>query len=315
MTTADRVGTAAADRDEELPVVPRRSPLNLVGIVVIGVLGAMLAHTLVTNENFEWGVVRLYLNAQAIAKGAWLTVELTAISMVLGVLLGIVLAVMRLSRSRVLSSTSWAFVWFFRGTPLLIQLIFWFNLSALFPRLSLGIPFGPEFVSGSANGFITPFVAALLGLSLNEGAYMAEIVRGGLLSIDRGQTEAAQAIGMRPAQTLRRIVLPQAMRVIVPPTANQTVSMLKNTSLVSVLGAADLLHATQIIYSRTYQTVPLLIVAALWYLAMTSLLSVGQYYLERFYGRGDAGASRRRPPWRGRRTIVEEPAPEKAVSP
>ncbi|GAA4629523.1 amino acid ABC transporter permease [Actinoallomurus vinaceus] len=283
-----------ADDGEDLAIVPRRNPLNLVGIVVLAVLGAMLVHTLVTNDNFDWGVVKLYLNAEAIARGALLTVELTAISMVLGVLLGIVLAVMRLSRSRVLSASAWAFVWFFRGTPLLIQLIFWFNLSALFPRLSLGIPFGPEFVSGSANAFITPFVAALLGLSLNEGAYMAEIVRGGLLSIDRGQSEAAQALGMRPAKTLRRVVLPQAMRAIVPPTANQTLSMLKNTSLVSVLGAADLLHATQIIYSRTYQTIPLLIVAALWYLAMTSVLSVAQYYLERFYQRGDLGASRRR---------------------
>jgi polar amino acid transport system permease protein len=142
-------------------------------------------------------------------------------------------------------------------------------------------------VTGSSNAFITPFVAAVLGLSLNEAAYMAEIVRGGLLGVDRGQTEAAQALGMRRLHMLHRIVLPQAMRIIVPPVANQTLSMLKNTSLVSVLGAADLLHSAQIIYSRTYQTVPLLIVAALWYLAMTSVLSVGQYYVERYYRRGD----------------------------
>jgi polar amino acid transport system permease protein len=151
----------------------------------------------------------------------------------------------------------------------------------------VGIPFGPGFVSGSSNAFITPFVAAVLGLSLNEAAYMAEIVRGGLLGVDRGQTEAAQALGMRRLHMLHRIVLPQAMRTIVPPVANQTLSMLKNTSLVSVLGAADLMHSAQIIYSRTYQTVPLLIVAALWYLAMTSVLSVGQYYVERYYRRGD----------------------------
>jgi polar amino acid transport system permease protein len=251
--------------DEQLTIVRRRSPLRLLGIVVLLVLAAMLVNTLITNERFEWGVVGQYLTVDAVVAGAWLTLELTAVAMVLGVLLGIVLAVMRVSRSRLLSSTSWAFVWFFRGTPLLIQLIFWFNLSALYPALSLGIPFGPGFISGSSNAFITPFVAAVLGLSLNEAAYMAEIVRGGLLGVDRGQ----------------------AMRIIVPPVANQTLSMLKNTSLVSVLGAADLLHSVQIVYSRTYQTVPLLIVAALWYLAMTSVLSVGQHYVERYYRRGD----------------------------
>jgi polar amino acid transport system permease protein len=276
-----------ADDEEQLAIVRRRSPLRLLGMLVMLVLAAMLVHTLLTNEQFEWGVVGQYLTVDAVVAGALLTLELTAIAMVLGVVLGIVLAVMRMSRGRLLASTSWGFVWFFRGTPLLIQLIFWFNLSALYPALSLGIPFGPAFVSGSSNAFITPFVAAVLGLSLNEAAYMAEIVRGGLLGVDRGQTEAAQALGMRRLHLLLRIVLPQAMRIIVPPVANQTLSMLKNTSLVSVLGAADLLHSAQIIYSRTYQTVPLLIVAALWYLAMTSVLSLGQYYVERYYRRGD----------------------------
>ncbi|HTF49897.1 MAG TPA: amino acid ABC transporter permease [Pseudonocardia sp.] len=276
-----------ADDEDQLPIVRRRSPLRLLGMLVMLVLAAMLVNTLITNERFEWAVVAQYLTVEAVVAGALLTLELTAIAMVLGVALGIVLALMRMSRSRLLASTSWGFVWFFRGTPLLIQLIFWFNLSALYPALSLGIPFGPEFVTGSSNAFITPFVAAVLGLSLNEAAYMAEIVRGGLLGVDRGQTEAAQALGMRRLHMLHRIVLPQAMRIIVPPVANQTLSMLKNTSLVSVLGAADLLHSAQIIYSRTYQTVPLLIVAALWYLAMTSVLSVGQYYVERYYRRGD----------------------------
>jgi len=273
--------------DEQLAIVRRRSLPRVFGMLVMLVLAAMLVHTLITNGRFEWGVVAQYLTVDAVVAGALLTLELTAIAMVLGVVLGIVLAVMRVSRSRLLASTSWGFVWFFRGTPLLIQLIFWFNLSALYPALSLGIPFGPGFISGSSNAFITPFAAAVLGLSLNEAAYMAEIVRGGLLGVDRGQTEAAQALGMRRLHILHRIVLPQAMRIIVPPMANQTLSMLKNTSLVSVLGAADLLHSAQIIYSRTYQTVPLLIVAALWYLAMTSVLSVGQYYVERYYRRGD----------------------------
>ncbi|WP_232668291.1 amino acid ABC transporter permease [Pseudonocardia sp. TRM90224] len=280
------------DLDADLVVVPRRSVGNLAGTLVVLVLAAMLVHTIVVNPRFEWDVVARYLTVEAIAAGALLTIELTVISMVLGVVLGVVLAVMRLSRNRMLAAISFGFVWFFRGTPLLIQLIFWFNLSALYPALSLGIPFGPEFVTFSANTFITPFVAAVLGLTLNEAAYMAEIVRGGLLGVDRGQTSAAQALGMSRTLTLRRVVLPQAMRIIVPPTANQTVAMLKNTSLVSVLGAAELLHSAQIIYSRTYQTIPLLIVAALWYLAMTTVLSIGQYYIERYYRRGDIGGGR-----------------------
>ncbi len=278
--------------DGDLVVVPRRSIGNIAGTLVVLVLAAMLVHTLVVNPRFEWDVVARYLTVEAIAAGALLTIELTVISMVLGVVLGVLLAVMRLSRNRMLAGISFGFVWFFRGTPLLIQLIFWFNLSALYPALSLGIPFGPEFVTFSANAFITPFVAAVLGLTLNEAAYMAEIVRGGLLGVDRGQTSAAQALGMGRALTLRRVVLPQAMRIIVPPTANQTVAMLKNTSLVSVLGAAELLHSAQIIYSRTYQTIPLLIVAALWYLAMTTVLSIGQYYIERHHRRGDIGGGR-----------------------
>jgi polar amino acid transport system permease protein len=298
---------AAPAEDERLIVVPRRSPVQIIGMLVVLVLGAMLVNTLITNERFEWDVVAQYLTVEAILRGALLTVELTAISMVLGVALGVVLAVMRLSVNRMLAGISFAFVWFFRGTPLLIQLIFWFNLSALYPQLSLGIPFGPAFVSGSANAFITPFAAAVLGLTLNEAAYMAEIVRGGLLGVDRGQTAAAQALGMSRTLTLRRIVLPQAMRIIVPPTANQTVAMLKNTSLVSVLGAAELLHSAQIIYSRTYETIPLLIVAALWYLAMTSVLSLGQYYIERYYRRGDLGSGRAKL-WRSKSRLEATPS-------
>jgi polar amino acid transport system permease protein len=193
--------------------------------------------------------------------------------MIGGIVLGVVLAVMRLSKSTLLSGCSWLYIWFFRGTPLLIQLIFWFNLSALFPGTNV-------------NALVTPYVAALLGLTLNEAAYMAEIVRGGLLGVDRGQTEAAQALGIGPNRILLGIVLPQAMRVIVPPTANQTIAMLKNTSLVSVLGVADLLHSAQVIYSRTFETIPLLIVASLWYLVITTVLGVGQHYVERYFGRG-----------------------------
>ena len=191
----------------------------------------------------------------------------------------------------ILSGISWAYIWFFRGTPLLVQIIFWYNLAALVPQLSLGVPFGgPQLVSGDVNHIITPFTAALLGLGLNEGAYMSEIVRGGIQSVDHGQSEAATALGMRPGRVMRRIVLPQAMRVIIPPTGNQVIGMLKSSSLVSVTSLPELLYASQLIYQKTFQTIPLLIVASLWYLILTSVLSVGQYYLERRFARGAARA-------------------------
>jgi polar amino acid transport system permease protein len=200
---------------------------------------------------------------------------------------------MRLSPNPVLSATSWAYIWFFRGTPLLVQLIFWYNVTALFPRLSLGVPFGPEFVSGNANSLVSAFGAAVLGLGLNEGAYMAEIVRAGILGVDEGQIEAAHSLGLRRLQVLRRIILPQAMRTVIPPTGNQTISMLKSSSLVSVISVPELLFTAQIIYARTYQTVPLLLVASLWYLAVTTILTIGQYYVERHFA---AGSSRYRSP-------------------
>jgi polar amino acid transport system permease protein len=215
------------------------------------------------------------------------TIELTVISMVIGIVLGIVLAVMRLSPNPVVKGTSWFYVWFFRGTPLLVQLLFWGFIAAVYPRIDLGVPFGPSFVHLNANSIITFFVAAVLGLGLNEGAYMAEIVRAGILSVDEGQTEAASSLGMGRLQIMRLIVLPQAMRVIIPPTGNETISMLKNTSLAIVLGGVfELLFEAQQIYAVNYKTIQLLIVASIWYLAMTSVLYVGQYFIERHYGRG-----------------------------
>jgi polar amino acid transport system permease protein len=197
---------------------------------------------------------------------------------------------MRLSANPLLSGASWAYIWFFRGTPVLVQLLFWYNLAALFPQISLGVPFGPAFVHGSANSLITALTASILGLGLNEGAYMAEIVRAGILSVDHGQVEAAQALGMTRAVTMRRIILPQAMRVIVPPTGNETISMLKTSSLASVITVTELLYAVQLIYSVNFKTIPLLIVASLWYLIATSVLTVGQYFVERHYARGSARA-------------------------
>ncbi|MEU1301668.1 amino acid ABC transporter permease [Streptomyces shenzhenensis] len=257
------------------------------GMAVLAVLAAMLINTLFTNERFQWGVVADYFGTASIVQGLLRTLWLTAAAMAIGIVLGTVLAVMRLSPNPVLSSSASAFVWFFRGTPLLVQLIFWYNLSALYPKLSLGIPFGPEFVSGSANNFITVYVAALLGLGLNEGAYMSEIVRAGINSVPPGQREAAEALGMSSRRILFRIVLPQAMRVIIPPTGNQLIGMLKTTSLVSVIAVPDLLYSAQMIYSSNFQTIPLLIVASIWYLIVTTILSIGQYFVERRFSRSD----------------------------
>jgi polar amino acid transport system permease protein len=194
--------------------------------------------------------------------------------------------VMRLSPNPLVSGASSFYIWFFRGTPVLVQLLFWYNIAALYPMIGLGIPFGPAVVHANANTLITSFVAAILGLGLNEGAYMAEIVRAGIISVDEGQGDAAQSLGMTRLQTMRRIVLPQAMRVIIPPTGNETISMLKTSSLASVIALGELLYAVQAIYSANFKTIPLLIVASIWYIVCTSVLYVGQFYLERYYGRG-----------------------------
>jgi polar amino acid transport system permease protein len=260
-----------------------------VAIGLILVFGASIVHSVATNKQVEWHVVGQFLFDQRVLEGVVVTLELTAIAMVVGVILGVLLAVMRLSLNPLLSSASWLYIWFFRGTPVLVQLLFWYNISAIYPRISLGIPFvGVEFVHGSANSVITPFVAAVLGLGLNEGAYMAEIVRAGIISVGEGQTDAAQSLGMSRLQIMRLIVLPQAMRVIIPPTGNETISMLKTTSLVIVIALSppELLGAVSNIYSVNFKPIQLLIVASIWYLAMTSVLYVGQYYLERHYARG-----------------------------
>ena len=265
---------------------PRIGWWVLSGVVLV--LLAMFAHLLVTSSNIQWKVVGQYFFSTQILLGLVRTLELTAVSMVIGVAIGLVMAVMRLSPVAILSSLSWAYTWLFRGTPLLVQIIFWYNLSALIPTLSLGVPFGPTFFSGNVNSIITPFTAALLALGLNEGAYMSEIVRAGILSVDHGQTEASKALGMSGRRTMRRIILPQAMRVIIPPTGNQVIGLLKSSSLVSVTSLPELLYSAQIIYDRTFQTIPLLVVASLWYLLVTSVLSFGQYYVERYCARGSA---------------------------
>jgi polar amino acid transport system permease protein len=256
-------------------------------VAFVALCAAGIVKMLFTNPNLQWDVVGEYFFTRRILTGLLVTLELTVLAMLSGILLGILTAVMRLSPIRILSSTAWAYTWFFRGTPLLVQIIFWYNLAALFPRIEIGLPLlGPTLWSGDSNAVITPFVAALLGLALNEGAYMSEIVRGGIVSVDQGQHEAAVALGMRSGRVMRRIVLPQAMRVIVPPTGNQVIGMLKSTALVSVTSTSELLYTSQQIYNQTFQTIPLLIVASIWYLIVTSVLSVVQYYIERHYARG-----------------------------
>ena len=235
---------------------------------------------------FQWNVVGHYLTAPQIIRGLFVTIELTILSMIIGISIGVIVAVMRLSPSRVLSSVAWTYTWFFRGTPVLVQLIFWFNISAIFPGADIGIPFGPTFWHVNLTALFTPFLAVLVGLGLNEGAYMSEIVRGGIQAVDEGQIEAANSLGLTRPQSLRLVVLPQAMRVIIPPTGNEVISMLKTTSLASTVALVELLKAAENIYSRTYQVIPLLIVASIWYLFVTTLLSIGQFYVERHYAKG-----------------------------
>ncbi len=278
-------------RPDDIKAVPVRHPGRWVAAAIVLVFVASIIRSIVTNtgpnKGFQWSTVGHYLFDSRILHGVLVTLELTALSMIIGIVLGVIAAVMRLSPNRLISGVSWVYVWFFRGTPLLVQLLFWFNIAALFPTIDLGIPFGPSFIHANANTLITPYVAALLGFGLNEGAYMSEIVRAGIISVPEGQTEAAQSLGMRRLQIMRKIVLPQAMRVIIPPTGNEAISLLKNTSLVLVIGSVtDLLFAAQQIYDANYKTIPLLIVASIWYLVLTSIAYVIQYFVERRYGRG-----------------------------
>jgi polar amino acid transport system permease protein len=276
-----------SDRSSET-IVPARHIGRWIWSAGVLVLLLSLIDSMVTNPRFGWNVIGQYFTSEFILAGIGRTVLLTVATLLIGVVLGTLVAVMRLSSNPLLAGVGWLYVWVFRSTPLLVQLLFWYNLSALYPSLSIGVPFGPPLVSANANDIITPVTAALLGLGLQSAAYCAEIIRGGILSVEPGQTDAALALGMTRGLVLRRILLPQAMRVIVPPLGNEAISTIKATSLVSVISLADLLYSAQIIYSRTFQTIPLLLVAVLWYLIITSILSIAQYYLEAYLGRGIA---------------------------
>lgn len=263
-----------------------RHPLYLLGTLAVLVLGAQIVWFLLTNPRLEWDVVWEYLFSGPILDGVRLTLILTVVGMVVGTVIGVFVGLARMSTYPPLRWGAVLYSRFFLGVPVLVQLIFWYNLGFLTPEVSLGIPFGPTFVSWETNALITSFVAATLGLGLHEGAYMAEVIRAGLLSVDSGQRDAADALGLTPGQRFRRILLPQAMRFIIPPTANQVTLMLKGTALVSVIAMGELLHSVQAVYDRTFQVVPLLLVACVWYLGLISLLEVVQRWLERKYSRG-----------------------------
>ena len=273
---------------EEIQAIPVRHPGRWVAVAILVFVGIALGNSVASNSRFQWGIIRHYLFDDRILRGVVVTIELTIAAMAIGIALGVLLAVMRLSPNPIVASVSWVYIWIFRGTPVLVQILLWYNIAALYPRFSLGIPFGPTFAHFSASAVITPFVAGTLALGLNEGAYMAEIVRAGIVSVSEGQTQAAQSLGMTRLLTMRRIVLPQAMRVIIPPTGNETISMLKTTSLVSVIALSppELLYASQLIYSVNYRVIQLLLVACIWYLVLTTIATIGQYYVERHYARG-----------------------------
>ncbi|MFJ1758689.1 amino acid ABC transporter permease [Amycolatopsis sp. NPDC088138] len=252
------------------------------------VLAALLLLSASTNRNFSWPAFGHYLFSPSILLGLGHTVELAAISMVLSIVVGVALAMMRQSANKVLTTAAGAYIWVFRATPLLVLLLLLYNLAALYPKLSLGVPLGPDLFTVDTNTVITVAGAAIIGLTLHEAAYCAEIFRAGLISVSRGQREAAEALGMPGALALRRIVLPQAMRAIVPPLTNQFVNVVKTTSIVSVIAMPELLYSAQIIYARTYETIPLLLVVTFWYLVLTAVLTVLQRRVERYFNRGEA---------------------------
>ncbi|MEW2573966.1 amino acid ABC transporter permease [Streptomyces sp. NPDC047070] len=270
--------TKVAAPEDAVPsrIVPRRRTGQWTAAGLVLILLGLAVNSVARNEAFQWDVVGDYFTSASVLRGLGLTLWLTGLVMALGFALGALLAAGRLSGNPVLRAVSWGYVWLFRSMPILVQLLFWFNIGALYPTL-----FGVKTVN-----LLGPVTVAIIGLTLHEAAYAAEVVRGGILSVDRGQIEAAEALGLSRWRRWWRIVLPQAMRSIVPPAGNMLIGTLKGTSIISVIAVQDLLYSVQLVYHRTYQVIPLLMVATLWYIIVTSVLSVGQYYVERHYGRG-----------------------------
>jgi len=278
---------------DEPRVFGARHPGRWIATAIVAVLLAMVINSLVTNPKWEWGVVWQYLTWPSVLDGLWGTLRLTVASAVVGFGLGAVLALMRLSRSPLLRSVAWTYIWVFRSVPLILQLLLWYNLAYLYPTLTLGVPFGPSFVGFDTLDVIDKFGAAVLGLGLSQAAYAAEIVRGGILGVDQGQHEAAAALGLPRSRQQRRIILPQAMRTIVPTAVNEIIGLVKGTSVVYVLAYGELFYIVGVIYGRNQRVVPLLIVAGIWYLVVTTVITVIQYYVERHYAKG---ALRQLPP-------------------
>ncbi|PJE96251.1 ABC transporter permease [Streptomyces carminius] len=286
---ADGAVPAAGGRPvppEAVKAIPVRHYGRWISAVLVLAVLALLVSAF-ADADITWATVGEYLDHETIVRGALNTLWITVLAMLLGVVLGTLLAVMRLSKNPVMSSVAWGYIWIFRGTPVLVQLLLWYNLALIFPILDLG------FYRDEMNDVMTPFLAALLGLGLNEAAYMAEISRAGIQSVDEGQTEAAHALGMTGSRTMRRIVLPQAMRVIIPPTGNEFVNMLKTSSLAYIIQYGEVLLSATKISSRNLAVMELLLVATIWYLVLTTVFSIGQYYLERHFQRG---SSRSLPP-------------------
>jgi polar amino acid transport system permease protein len=285
-----------------ITAVPVRYPERWVAAGIILVLAAMFVHMLFTNPAFNWPFMFDNMFSEPVLRGVWVTLSATVLSMVIGVLLGIILAVMRLSGNPVLVTVSWMYTWFFRGVPRLVLAVLFGNLAILYSTIHIGLPFDnywmpwlglegdARFFEIDARTLLTGYTAGLLALSLSEGAYMAEIIRAGLQSVDKGQTEAAQALGMSRSRIMRRITLPQAMRVVIPPTGNETIAMLKDTALLAYVPVTiELFYQLQAIGTRSYQIFPMLVAACLWYLAITSVLMVGQYFIERRFNRSGRG--------------------------
>ncbi|OQP30791.1 amino acid ABC transporter permease [Pantoea latae] len=279
--------------EDDLRIVGKRYYGRWLSALLVLLCVMAMAHSMINNPRFEWGVIAENFTEASILQGVLMTLQLTAISVVLGFAFGTVLALMRLSSNPVLVAVSWAYTWFFRGVPMLVQLFLWYNIAALYPTLSLSLPGVGELWSAQSNALISPFSAAVIALVMHQSAYAAEIVRAGIQSVGNGQLEAARALGYRPAQIFRFTILPQAMRAILPPAGNEVIGQLKTTAVVSVISLQDVLFSAQIIYQRTYEVIPLLLVATLWYLLMTSVLSVGQFYIERYFSRGVSRGSSR----------------------
>src|SRR3954470_21199681 len=308
-----RAPAAVAVTGAHPPEVPKAVPVRhwgrWVSAVIVLLIVAWLVSAAINSHFIDFEVVRHYLFKPIILKGVRNTIILSVAAQSAGVVLGVTFAVMRVSKNPVMKAVASFYIWFFRGTPVLVQLFFWFNaVPSVFKTLTITVPFTDiTLYSTPMVSFMTPFMAAFLGLALNEGAYMAEIVRAGILSVDEGQVEAAHALGMPSMLTMRRIVLPQAMRVIIPPTGNEFISMLKTSSLASAITYLELTRAAGDIYSTNLAVVPLLVVASIWYLALTSVASVGQYYIERRFARGRSRALPDTPLQRVRRAIAKGP--------